>query len=182
MLLFIIFPGVFITAYIVFKLFKKKSYSKHDKNIAKAKKILQKLRCFKGDFKSKSQFTYLQKINPYVFEELLLTCFEERGFCIERSKSYSGDGGLDGKVWIDDVLIYLQAKCYGKGKHIKAKHVAEFRQLIISNNVKGLFIHTGKTGLKAYNNAYNESIDIISGNKLLKLIMGEPINVFTTNK
>ncbi|EFI3550600.1 restriction endonuclease, partial [Escherichia coli] len=44
---------------------------------------------------------YLRKINPYVFEELLLLAFERRGMRVIRNSRYSGDGGLDGQVLID---------------------------------------------------------------------------------
>lgn len=36
---------------------------------------------------------YLRKINPYVFEELLLLAFERRGMRVIRNSRYSGDGG-----------------------------------------------------------------------------------------
>ena len=57
---------------------------------------------------------YLRKINPYVFEELLLLAFERRGMRVIRNSRYSGDGGLDGQVLIDGERWLIQAKRYGR--------------------------------------------------------------------
>ncbi|WP_192840691.1 restriction endonuclease, partial [Enterobacter hormaechei] len=43
---------------------------------------------------------YLRKIDPFVFEELLLEGFEAHGFRTIRNKRYTGDGGIDGQVII----------------------------------------------------------------------------------
>jgi restriction endonuclease Mrr len=40
----------------------------------------------------------LRRISPYVFEELLLICRQDQGWQIQRNFSYSGDGGIDGRV------------------------------------------------------------------------------------
>ncbi len=40
----------------------------------------------------------LRKMNPYTFEELLLTCCHEQDWEIERNFKYMGDGSLDERV------------------------------------------------------------------------------------
>ncbi len=40
----------------------------------------------------------LRKMNPYAFEELLLTCCQNQGWQIERNFRYTKDGGIDGRV------------------------------------------------------------------------------------
>ncbi len=40
------------------------------------------------------KIAYLRKIDPFVFEELLLEGFERRGFEVIRNRRYTGDGGL----------------------------------------------------------------------------------------
>ena len=70
----------------------------------------------------------LRKMNPYAFEELLLTCYHEKGWEIERNFSYSNDGGLDGRVTIALKLYLIQAKRY-RG-YINPKHIHDFNQVI----------------------------------------------------
>ncbi|MEX6059375.1 restriction endonuclease [Enterobacter hormaechei] len=43
-----------------------------------------------------TKINYLRKIDPFVFEELLLEGFEAHGFRTIRNKRYTGDGGIDG--------------------------------------------------------------------------------------
>lgn len=115
-------------------------------------------------------FAYLRKIEPFVFEELLLTCFERQGFKIVRNTRYTGDGGIDGKVYIDGGLYLIQAKRYSGD--IKLLHLHEFAATIKSNRgVGGYFIHTGKTG-KGCRNYLDQHpyIQLISGQRLIEFI------------
>lgn len=52
------------------------------------------------------KIAYLRKIDPFVFEELLLEGFERRGFEVIRNRRYTGDGGIDGRVKIDGQTAY----------------------------------------------------------------------------
>jgi restriction system protein len=114
---------------------------------------------------------YLRKINPYVFEELLLTAFERRGYRVRRNARYSGDGGLDGQVWIDGQRYLLQAKRYGRA--ISAQHLQSFGELVRQEHCMGFFIHTGRTmqtsRLVLQACPY---VEVLSGNRLLKLLAG----------
>ncbi len=84
-------------------------------------------------------------MNPYAFEELLLTCCHEQGWEIERNFKYSNDGGLDGRVTIAGRLYLIQAKRY-RG-YINPKHIHDFNQVIQQEEAfGGFFIHSGKTG------------------------------------
>jgi restriction system protein len=65
----------------------------------------------------------LRKMNPYAFEELLLTCCHEQGWEIERNFRYSNDGGIDGGVLIAGKLYLVQAKRYKN--YINPKHIRE---------------------------------------------------------
>ncbi len=53
------------------------------------------------------QITQLRGVNPFVFEEMILTALKHRRHQIKRNKRYSGDGGIDGQVRIknDNYLI-----------------------------------------------------------------------------
>ncbi|MCC5670792.1 restriction endonuclease [Nostoc sp. CHAB 5784] len=76
---------------------------------------------------------------------MLLTCFERQGFMIRRNESYTGDGGLDGHVWLQGKLYLIQAKRYKDT--INPAHVQEFGQAIQNHGgVGGFFVHTGRTG------------------------------------
>lgn len=115
-------------------------------------------------------FAYLRKIEPFVFEELLLTCFERQGYKIIRNTRYTGDGGIDGKVYIDGGLYLVQAKRYSGD--IKLAHLHDFAATIKSNKcVGGYFIHTGKTGIgcRGYLDR-NPYIQLISGQRLIEFI------------
>ncbi|MGM8474744.1 restriction endonuclease, partial [Enterobacter hormaechei subsp. steigerwaltii] len=70
------------------------------------------------------KINYLRKIDPFVFEELLLEGFEAHGFRTIRNKRYTGDGGIDGQVIIGKYRYLIQAKRY-RG-HIALQHVQEF--------------------------------------------------------
>lgn len=87
----------------------------------------------------------LRKMNPYAFEELLLTCCQNQGWEIERNFRYSGDGGIDGRVLITGKLYLVQAKRYKN--YINPKHIRDFHRVIEQDKAAGgFFIHTGKTG------------------------------------
>lgn len=114
------------------------------------------------------KYYYLRSIDPYVFEEMVLSALSRKGHKIIRNKRYSGDGGIDGKAVIDGQLTYIQSKRYRS--HINPSHVQDFNKLCCDHNVRGLFIHTGKTGNKSHKIASRSShIVIISGDKLFRL-------------
>lgn len=120
------------------------------------------------------RINHLRKINPYVFEEMIMTKLESlNNIKIERNQRYSGDGGIDGKFWINDDLYLIQAKRYTK--QINLQHVKDFAELVESKGCKGIFVHTGKTPKAAYAilNQYS-NIDLISGNRLIKFLELKP--------
>ena len=161
-----VFLYLIISMLFIIIIFSKKR-NKHQNNILSSKKILLKLNCFKFEGQ---KINYLKKINPFVFEELLLSAFEEKGYKIKRNKKYTGDGGFDGTIFDKQNNKYLiQAKRYSY--YINPKHITEFGELLKKNKCKGFFIHTGKTGRKSFIEISKyHNIEIISGNKLIKLI------------
>lgn len=87
-----------------------------------------------------------------------------------RNKSYSGDEGLDGMFINNDKLFLIQAKRYSNT--INTTHINDFTLLVSRKNAAGgLFIHTGKTAVKSYQNYKNSNIEIVSGQKLINLIL-----------
>ena len=157
--------GILVSAILIVWCFPKKRFWRHQYNIGRANRALDTL-CrirYPGQ-----QFAYLRKLDPFVFEELLLSAFERQGHIAIRNKRYTGDGGIDGKVVINKQPFLVQAKRY-KG-YIQASHVAEFALLCRQQKCSGLFIHTGKTGKTAYVAQCSTDIKIISGSRLLALL------------
>ncbi|MBC3217017.1 restriction endonuclease [Serratia fonticola] len=139
---------------------------RHRRYQRQALRVLARLPQLAGDGQ---RLSYLRKVNPYVFEELLLTAFERRGYRIKRNRQYSGDGGLDGQVWIDGQRYLIQAKRYGR--IITPAHVADFGALVRREGCRGLFVHTGRTGPKSRAVlARLPEIELLSGQRLLELL------------
>lgn len=166
------YAAVIIMVLLIYITFRKSNYrkQKHQVNIQTAARVIEKLRSFKEPYKKAKQLTYLKKISPYVFEELLLTLFSEMGYKIIRNKSYSNDGGLDGKIILPSgELVLIQAKRYSGA--ISRKHLLGFQALVLkSQATTGYFIHTGRTSAPNLDLYRNSSIVIYSGDKLLELL------------
>ena len=146
---------------------KKIRKKRHSRYLKKAEKIL--VLVHGGNLKPGQVFSYLRKTNPYVFEELVLLGFSENGYEVKRNKSYSGDGGIDGRVVKDGQEYLVQCKRYSK--HINLKHVQEFARLCREEAKEGFFVHTGKTGRASRLSAHEfGNVEIISGYKLLNFL------------
>lgn len=142
-------------------------HSKHAFNVRISKKHLKRLRALPC---SKRQMVFIRAVNPYIFEEMILTSLQKMGHRIKRGTSYSGDGGIDGHVKIFGHQCYIQAKRY-KG-YIIANDIKSFSELCKKNKVKGLFVHSGRTGKLSYQ-LKAPHIDIVSGERLLQLCKQE---------
>ncbi len=131
----------------------------------------QQLKRLKGK-PADHQITHLRQVDPFVFEEMILTAIKKQGHSITRNKRYTGDGGIDGQCTINGVDYLIQAKRYTN--HINPAHVIEFAGICKRRNKKGLFVHTGKTGAKSKQIAQNTKIEMISGQRLLNLLLNQP--------
>lgn len=138
---------------------------KHYKKLRSAKKVSKIINSCKLIYDARI-INYLKKIDPFVFEELILYTFKKRGYKIYRNKRYTGDSGIDGKVKIDNKLFFIQAKRYQD--YINPQHVKDFCDLCNTKKTNGFFIHTGKTGPASKIN--NENIQIVSGSYLVKFL------------
>ena len=124
------------------------------------------------------KFRYLKnRVNPFVFEEMIVESFRRRGFTVKRPK-YQADGGIDGQVKIGGRWALIQAKRYRN--HIRKEHVEAFSALCASRRLlgivtlrrarRGFFIHCGKTGKESRELAQAcPNVEIVSGKKLLNL-------------
>ncbi|EHO1079370.1 restriction endonuclease [Salmonella enterica] len=131
-----------------------------------AQRVLGRLPALSSDG---ARLSYLRKINPYVFEELLLLALEKQGLEVIRNRSYSGDGGLDGQVFINGERWLIQAKRYSRS--ISPQHVREFGELLAREGCRGFFVHTGRTGRKSLDSLRGyPQIQLVSGRRLLALL------------
>ncbi|KKN85069.1 hypothetical protein LCGC14_0282380 [marine sediment metagenome] len=134
-----------------------------------AKRVLKRLAGIDHDG---AKLAYLRRIDPFVFEELVLEAFERRGLKVQRNERYTGDGGIDGRIWSrEGNLNLVQAKRYSK--HINAQHMRDFIELVNRSGCYGVFVHTGRTGSLSRQLAQaHKRITIVSGAQLLQLFSG----------
>lgn len=179
----IIFFGVMFAAllYLYFGKHKKRK-DNHSWRIKQGDKVIERVQGMVQNGEGGKAVSYLRSksVDPFVFEELLLTCFKSRGVRIKRNKRYTGDGGIDGVVWINRKKVLIQAKLYSG--HINPKHVEELAELCAGKKALGLFIHSGRTGDMSRDIAKDTGVHILSGQHLLDLITGKPIKVFAQSK
>jgi len=135
----------------------------------RARQAKRNLKTLAGIESPAQKLAYLRALDPFTFEEMILETFEQRGYRVKRNARYSGDGGIDGRVYIDGDLYLIQAKRYQS--HISARHVDDFCMLVANHQCRGFFVHTGKTGRASRTIADDRpGVWIISGQRLLALL------------
>lgn len=156
----------------LFRQRRKRSAQRHQRYRDSASRVLLRLPQLPADGQ---RLLYLRKVNPYVFEEMILTALERRGIPVRRNTRYSGDGGMDGQFWVGNQRWVVQAKRFSSA--VRPEHVRDFGELARREKCKGLFIHTGRTGqvsIEAFQ-AYPEVL-LVSGASLLQLLTGGSID------
>ncbi|MBO1996782.1 restriction endonuclease [Staphylococcus epidermidis] len=113
------------------------------------------------------KIAYLRKIDPFVFEELLLEGFERRGFEVIRNRRYTGDGGIDGRVKIDGQTWLIRPNAIAT---TAVGHVRDFSDLLNATGARGFSAIPAKRA-KAKSLIRGDSrMILVSGQKLLDLI------------
>ncbi|WP_019022958.1 restriction endonuclease [Thioalkalivibrio sp. ALE23] len=138
--------------------------------IPQSRKVLDRITEIADEGQWGRALAYLRKVDPLVFEEILLTAFERQGYRIERNERYSGDGGIDGRVMIGGRFWLIQAKRYANA--IRPEHVQEFADVCRRQERNGLFIHTGRTGpnsQRLFESA--PDLHLLSGRKLIDFLV-----------
>lgn len=126
---------------------------------------------------------YLRKINPFVFEELILSVIEDSNIRITRNTRYTGDGGIDGIFHLKQGKVLIQCKRYKN--YIDNKHVKELTEKVSQDkHYLGIFVHTGRTGDKSKEVAKTgKNIVFVSGSNLVNIILGkENIQTYINRK
>ena len=148
----------------------------HRRRIRAARRVLAKI----GDWGAPRIFGYLRKIDPLAFEELVLEAFARSGHRIKRGRRYSGDGGIDGHVWLDGRWAPIQCKRYSSA--INPAHVADFAALVRRQGGSGgFFVHTGRTGPQSRKENDGTVFTFVSGQRLIDLVQGRGISVRGSN-
>lgn len=121
-------------------------------------------------------FGYLRKVDPYVFEEMILTELESRGHAIKRNSRYSGDGGADGAFMLNGRRWLIQAKRY-RGP-VRTADIVAFDGLCRQLGARGLFVHTGRTTGTGRDTATESGfIRIVSGGDLIGFLAGDSLRL-----
>ncbi|WP_076908964.1 restriction endonuclease [Burkholderia pseudomallei] len=115
---------------------------------------------------------YLRKIDPLVFEELVLTAVERRNVMVSRNRRYTGDGGSDGVFHVPEGDVQVQCKRYGAA--INPAHVRDFCALVVRERAAyGVFAHTGRTGDGSREAAQgSDRVCFVSGGLLVDVLLG----------
>lgn len=169
----ILTAGTIATLLFLYKHKGKSVKKSHLKKRECAYKVLKKVNSLKN---SGQVITYLRKIDPFVFEEVILNVLDKRkDISITRNEKYTGDGGIDGRFtkYLNSGLkrnpheYIIQAKRYKS--YINPSHIIDFQNKIDDDKIAkyGLFVHTGKTGRKAMEAIRHcDKVLLISGEKL----------------
>jgi restriction system protein len=149
-----------------------KELPSHQSTVETARRTLATIRSFTGEDSGSRVFGYLRKVDPTVFEEMVLTSLQDGGRFVKRNLRYSNDGGQDGQFLQPGVgWVLIQCKRYSA--HINSVHVQEFSEIIKRVGADaGIFVHTGRTGAAAWapTRTSKSNIRIISGDKLIHLL------------
>jgi restriction system protein len=144
---------------------------RHWRKTRRAERALEKVRTFDGEKVVPRVLAYLRKLDPFVFEEILLCALNEAGYRVRRNRKYTGDGGVDGRLSdAEGNKILLQAKRYSG--YVKASDVDAFSILVerYDDIAFGIFFHTGRTGPKSHWKK-GKCVTVISGNHLVRLLL-----------
>lgn len=159
------------TAYTLIASFTKTGSAKHDRRIAESWDRLKEVERFVSAGKYQQAFHLIRyTIDPYTFEEMLLSAFERSGAGIVRNARYSGDGGIDGRIYYQGSSWLIQAKRY-RG-HIRLSDLKKHRDICEKHNAKGIFIHAGRTGKGSAAAGRSAGVVILSGHKLMDFLAG----------
>lgn len=105
------------------------------------------------------------KVTNQEFEEIVLTALKLKGLDIKRNKKYTGDGGVDGVVYVGGEQVIIQSKRYNGP--IQKAHVNSFIALVEAQGGRGLFVTCGRSSepIRLICREHDR-ITLISGRKL----------------
>lgn len=148
----------------------------HLYRIQKGKTVLKKIKQISKEKDGNSNariISYLRKIDPYVFEEMMLSVIEDSNIRVYRNLQYSGDGGIDGIFKLDKGKVLVQCKRYSN--YINHSDVSKLAMKVKSDKYYlGLFVHTGKTGQQSKKTTSEHgNVIFLSGSSLVDVLVGK---------
>ena len=142
----------------------------HQRNVRQSRRVLRTVRAFKEPRAGGRTLAYLRTIDPLVFEEVVMSALEDAGLPVLRGTHYSGDGGVDGAVWLPG-RGWHAVQCKRYRHHVCLAHVCAFGDAIARGSYDGgLFVHTGRSGAALYPPMAAARIGLLSGDRLLRLV------------
>lgn len=154
-------------------------HRRHRRNVLTSRVVLRRLAAFEHEG---AVIAYLRKVDPYVMEEFVLSLLEERGIFVLRNRSYSGDGGLDGRFWWPG-RGWFAVQCKRYSSAINPAHAREFQSLVRARYRGGVFVHTGRTGEQSQEAMAPAGLFLLSGSTLTRSIKGaDPLAMMDNRK
>src|SRR3954471_2080384 len=98
----------------------------HVSRIHRARRAIDTVREFQGEALSARTIGYLRRLDPFVFEEVVLTSLEESGLAVWRNSAYTGDGGVDGRVYLPQLRTWAPIQVKRVCGHVCRSDVLEF--------------------------------------------------------
>ena len=147
--------------------------------VAASRRWLARFRRRAHRYTDYQRFEYIRKTDPFLFEDILMTAFEERGYKVRRTPA-TRDGGADGYVDLDGLQVVVQAKRYRGSIAPAHVHALEFLATRNPKLDRGLFVHTGRTSRPVQEYIRRSpTLDMLSGvSTLLAFLDGKPITLF----
>ncbi|WP_407391483.1 restriction endonuclease [Methanobrevibacter sp.] len=124
--------------------------------------------------------------DPFFFERLVVDLLLEMGYGeFGRVTSPTNDGGIDGIINEDRLginKIAIQAKRFAKGNVIGRPEIHKFAGALNEKGLsKGVFITTSSFTREAISSAKHQSIVLIDGEKLARLMIEYNVGTFTSH-
>ena len=172
--------GIVVVAFLVWRLARRfrptRSQRRHKRNQVRSYRDLAKIREINPVENPGQCFSWLRKVDPYRFEEMILSELDRRKLRIVRNSSYSGDGGIDGQFYLNGELWLIQAKRYSG--FVRADHVWAFEAICAGRGARGLLVHTGRTP-KEFQQMKRRvgCVRVISGDELMRFFAGQTVSL-----
>jgi hypothetical protein len=110
----------------------------------------------------------LRDLTPNEFEDNVSAMFVRLGYKVEQTP-YTGDQGRDAIMFNDEKKVLLECKRYGEDVTSGREDLQKFHSAIVMDKaVGGFFVTTGRVTRGAIEFAERASIEIVSGDALLR--------------
>lgn len=147
------------------------SSPKHLSNVHRSRRVISALSKFDGEHLEPRALAYLRKVDPLVFEDVVLSMLEADGCFVLRNRRYTGDGGLDGRFWWPGGGRWA-VQCKRYTGHVDPRDVEQFARLVRDSFAGGIFVHTGRTGNMSYRLISGSNVLLLSGFDLVHAMTG----------